>query len=161
MLVLGVSGAVAALGDTLFPASSLAEGMRQDFTSTSHILLRLRILHPVIAVAVGAALIIVSFYTRSRTSLKPIKEIRALSTILIVMVVIQLLAGLVNLLLLAPIWMQLVHLLLSNFVWIALVLLGAASLASSASAAMNPNAGQYFPETMRRKYSSARTRSPL
>jgi heme A synthase len=161
MLVLGVSGAVAALGDTLFPSSSLAEGIRQDLTATSHILLRLRILHPLIAVAVGAFLIAVSFHTRSRTCLKTQREVRVLSTILIVMVVVQLVAGLVNLLLLAPIWMQLVHLLLSNLVWIALVLLGAASLASSASAAMNPNAGQYFPETMRRKYSSARARSPL
>ncbi len=161
MFVLGISGAVAALGDTLFPATSLAEGIRQDFTSTSHILLRLRILHPLIAVAVGAGLIAFSFFTRSRPFLKAHHEVRALSTTLIVIVVVQLLSGLLNLLLLAPIWMQLVHLLLSDLVWIALVLLGAASLARSASAAMNPNAGQYFPETMRRKYSSARARSPL
>jgi heme A synthase len=33
-LLIAVSGAIAALGDTLFPARSLAEGMRQDFSPT-------------------------------------------------------------------------------------------------------------------------------
>jgi len=45
-------------------------------------------------------------------------------------VVTQLLAGLVNLVLLAPVWMQLVHLLLADLLWIVLVLLAAATLAA-------------------------------
>ena len=31
-----MSGAVTALGDTLFPAGSLAEGLRQDLSPTPH-----------------------------------------------------------------------------------------------------------------------------
>ncbi|MBI5549087.1 MAG: COX15/CtaA family protein, partial [Deltaproteobacteria bacterium] len=47
MLALGASGAITALGDTLFPASSLAEGWRQDVSPAAHFFLRVRILHPV------------------------------------------------------------------------------------------------------------------
>ncbi len=45
-----ITGAIAALGDTLFPAVSLAEGLRQDLSGASSLLLRLRVLHPVFAV---------------------------------------------------------------------------------------------------------------
>jgi heme A synthase len=40
-------------------------------------------------------------------------------------------AGVVNLLLLAPVWMQLVHLLLADLLWITLVLLSASMLAAA------------------------------
>jgi heme A synthase len=46
VLVLGVSGALTALGDTLFPVSTLQEGLQQDFSPTAHFLIRLRLLHP-------------------------------------------------------------------------------------------------------------------
>jgi len=55
-LVVGVSGAIAALGDTLFPVESLADGLRQDLSATSHVLVRLRLHHPWIAVLVGAGM---------------------------------------------------------------------------------------------------------
>src|ERR1700729_469746 len=48
-LVVGVSGSLAALGDTLFPASSLRMAMEQDFAAASPWLLRLRGVHPVSA----------------------------------------------------------------------------------------------------------------
>jgi heme A synthase len=41
----------------------------------------------------------------------------------VVLVWIQLLAGLLNFLLQAPVWMQLVHLLIADLLWISLVLL--------------------------------------
>ena len=47
---------------------------------------------------------------------------------LAVLFVVQLGAGLLNLLLLAPVWMQIVHLLLADIVWITLVLLTAVTL---------------------------------
>ena len=51
-------------------------------------------------------------------------------------------AGLLNLVLLAPVWMQIVHLLLADAVWIALVLLAARTLAlaSPATAPEEPQA---------------------
>ncbi|HEX8440905.1 COX15/CtaA family protein [Archangium sp.] len=129
VLVLGVSGAIAALGDTLFPASSLAEGWSQDVSPTAHVLLRLRVLHPVLAVGVGA-LVVFSATTVAR--LRPSPAVRKSARLLSVLYALQLAAGVVNLVLLAPVWMQLVHLLLADAVWVVLVRLSAAGLALGA-----------------------------
>lgn len=120
MLVLGASGAVTALGDTLYPASSLAEGFRQDFDPGAALLVRLRVWHPVIAVLVGAYLVAASVWIRSRL---PIASIRAMSYALIGLFIAQLLLGAINVILLAPVWMQLVHLLAADLVWISFVIL--------------------------------------
>jgi heme A synthase len=125
MLILGVSGAVTALGDTLFPARSLAEGLEKFSSPTAHILLPLRILHPVIAMVVGVGLLLAAIFARAR---RPGAWTKRLSSALIVLVLIQLGAGALNVKLLAPTWMQLVHLLLSDLVWMALVLLTAAAM---------------------------------
>jgi heme A synthase len=128
-LILGVSGAVTALGGTLFPVTSLAEGLRQDLSPTAHVLIRLRFFHPFIAVGVSALLIATARLARSwRQS----RWTNRFSTALISLVLTQLLAGLVNLLLHAPIWLQLVHLLLSDLLWIAFVLLAFSALSQPA-----------------------------
>jgi cytochrome c oxidase assembly protein subunit 15 len=129
LLVLGVSGAIAALGDTLFPATSLAEGFQQDVSPTAHVLLRLRVLHPIIAVAMGALVVVASSVV---ARLRPSPEVRRGVWLLGTLYGAQLLVGLVNLALLAPVWMQLVHLLLADGVWIVLVRLCAAGLAVDA-----------------------------
>src|SRR5215471_15023776 len=56
-IVVGVSGSLAALGDTLFPAASLRAAVEQDLSSSSPLLLRLRGVHPVSAVIAGAFVI--------------------------------------------------------------------------------------------------------
>src|SRR5262245_26098412 len=134
-LILGVSGAVSALGATLFPVTSLAEGYKQDLSPTAHILERLRIFHLPIAVGVSGLLILIAFFARSR---RPGTDVKRCSAALIALVLVQLGAGAVNLLLHAPIWLQLVHLLLSDLVWIALALLGCAALQQPAR---EPSAG--------------------
>jgi len=126
-LILGASGALTALGDTLFPASTLAEGLRQDFSPTAHFLTRLRLLHPTIAVIVGSYLLVVAGVLRVNRSTKTILHLARLLT---VGTLIQLGAGVINVLLLAPVWMQLVHLLLADLVWIALILTGAEGLSA-------------------------------
>lgn len=129
MLLLGMSGAITALGDTLFPAGSLAEGMRRDFSPTAHFLEELRVWHPVIAIMMGFYLFFAGqFIARQRTD----RATRWCAWGLGALFVIQLGAGVVNLLLLAPVWMQLVHLLLADLVWITLVLLSAAALTQHA-----------------------------
>jgi len=126
VLALGVSGAITALGDTLFPSESLAAGVVQDFSPQAHFLIRLRVWHPLIAVIVG-------FYTLFLAGLvamfRVTTRVRRIAGFLAVGFVLQLLAGLVNLVLLAPVWMQIVHLLLADLVWIGLVLLAAANFA--------------------------------
>jgi|KBSSwiS6_1023812.scaffolds.fasta_scaffold00812_4 cytochrome c oxidase assembly protein subunit 15 len=129
LIVLGVSGGIAALGDTLFPSSSLAEGLRQDLSGSAHVLLRLRVVHPLLALAVGTLLLITAAVC---ALLRPGDSVRRAAIALGALVVVQLMAGLVNLALLAPVWMQLVHLLLADAVWLAAVLLGATALAEDA-----------------------------
>ncbi|HQR32213.1 MAG TPA: COX15/CtaA family protein [Blastocatellia bacterium] len=123
-LILGVSGAITALGGTLFPVTSLAEGLKLDLSPTSHMLIRLRFYHPFIAVGVGALLIATAALAHTWRSGNANGDwIKKLSTAMIVLVLAQLGAGLVNLLMHAPIWLQIVHLLLSDLLWIVLVLL--------------------------------------
>ena len=111
MVFLAVSGAVTALGDTLFPAGSLAAGVIQDLSPTAHIFLQLRVWHPLLAVTVGLGLAWIAWRVRKS---EPQLVVMKLSVILSALVAIQLTAGAANLLLLAPIWMQLVHLLLTS-----------------------------------------------
>jgi heme A synthase len=125
MLLVGASGAIAALGDTLFPARDLAEGLAQDASPTAHVLLRLRVLHPILAL--GAA-VLVAVAASSGWSERAAGARKA-ALALLVLFGAQLVAGLVNVALLAPVWMQLVHLLLADLAWLALVVLAARVLA--------------------------------
>lgn len=130
VLILGMSGALTALGDTLFPVTSIEEGIRQDFSSTAHFLVRLRILHPTIAVIVAAYVIIVINWINTRITQRVNRQ---LGWALISLFAVQLLAGLINVILLAPVWMQMVHLLLSDLVWICLVLYAAEAMAKDSN----------------------------
>lgn len=123
----GVSGAVAALGDTLFPATSLAHALEQDLSPTAHLLIRLRIAHPVISVAAGlVALWLAMQLAKRRLGLETSRRARWVMAL----VFVQLTAGVVNVMLLAPIWMQVVHLLLADLLWIGFVLMSASGLAA-------------------------------
>jgi heme A synthase len=114
----GISGAIAALGDTLFPVSSLAAGFRQDFDPAANVFVRLRLYHPFLAAATGAWL---AFYAVRIATRMP--SAKPYANRLLALIGIQLGAGALNLLLLAPVWMQILHLLLADLVWISLVLL--------------------------------------
>lgn len=127
-LLVGVTGAIAALGDTLFSARTLAEGIAQDLSPTAHFLVQLRVMHPVVAALTGAYLLFLRTAVPAR---RPDPAVRLLANATGALVVAQLGAGLVNLLLLAPVWLQLVHLLLADLVWITLVLLAAAALGTT------------------------------
>lgn len=117
VLLASITGAIAALGDTLFPAVSMLEGVRQEFSAGSPALLRLRLLHPVVSAAAAVVALAAAFHaTRG-----------LLQRAIVVLVIVQLAAGAVNVLLLAPVWMQIFHLALAASLW---VLLFSASLPS-------------------------------
>lgn len=108
ILLASITGAVAALGDTVYPAVSMLEGIRQELSPDSPALLRLRLVHPVISVAAAVIILVAAFHsTRGRWQ-------RAL----VAVVVMQLAAGAVNVLLLAPVWMQLLHLAIAASLWL-------------------------------------------
>ena len=126
LLLVGASGAVAALGDTLYPSASLQEALRADLSPASHLLIRLRLLHPTIAVVVG--LLVFTMTTRLSLSEHVPRGLLA-RRLLLLAIPIQLAAGALNVLLLAPVWMQILHLLLSDSIWIGFVVFTAAQLA--------------------------------
>ena len=111
-LIAGVTGAIAALGDTLYPASSIAAGIAREFSNTAPLLLRLRLLHPLIAVAVAVFLVMSALKAGDGRTARAV----------VILVFAQVGAGILNWILLAPIWMQIFHLLLADLLWIALVL---------------------------------------
>ena len=117
-ILIGVSGALAALGDTLFPATSLSGSIRSDFSTTSHFLLRLRLLHPTIAI-IGTAYVIWLF---AMPALRRSGAPRKFATALFLLIVLQVSLGVLNVLLLAPIWLQITHLLVGDVFWVVLVL---------------------------------------
>jgi heme A synthase len=123
LLLVSVSGAITALGDTLFPSGSLSAGLQADLSATSHFLIRLRTIHPVLAVMV-ALYLMTSVWQVAGAAPRP----RTLARVTTWLLAIQLVAGAVNVLLLAPVWLQLIHLLLADLVWVAYVFLGAETL---------------------------------
>lgn len=125
-LALGVTGAINALGDTLFHSNTLMEGIRQDFLPTAHFLLRLRVLHPFAAASVSLYLILIAGLA---THLRPSPQVRQFARWVGALFLAQMGVGLVNLVLQAPIAMQLIHLFAGDLVWISLVLLTASALA--------------------------------
>lgn len=119
-ILVSVTGAIAALGDTLFPASSVTGGLQQDFASASNVLLRLRVFHPAVAIA-GAVYLV---WMSTRFLKRPDGDAaKTAATRVLWLIVFQVAAGVINISLLAPIWMQLVHLFIADILWIALVVL--------------------------------------
>ena len=134
LFMLGITGAMTALSDTLFPASSLAEGLQQKYSPSAHFLVRLRVFHPLIAIIVGIYLIAVAgIFNAQRAT----PATRRIARTFIVIYLTQLAVGAFNVVLLTPIWIQLVHLLLTDLLLIAWVLFAAAALAKQDSHTQN------------------------
>jgi heme a synthase len=115
LVLVAIAGAITALGDTLFPTHTFAAGVRDDFSSTASFLIRLRIIHPILALAAGTviALIAVPEFKTRRSGL---------SAWLLGLFVAQVAAGAASILLQAPLPLQLLHLLIADCLWITLVL---------------------------------------
>lgn len=120
ILVLGASGAIAALGDTLFPVKTLREGLAQDLSPLAHVFLKLRLLHPVFALGTGLLVFLTASVVRVMSTSA---RARSMSRLVTVLFATQFALGLLNITLLAPIPMQLVHLFMADATWIALVLM--------------------------------------
>jgi cytochrome c oxidase assembly protein subunit 15 len=118
-IIVGVSGSLAALGDTLYPAHNLFAGIAQDFSSGNSWLLRIRWVHPALSFVAGAFICwLVVRSLRSRAD-------RALAFGVIFLLGLQYLLGVADVAFLAPTWLQMTHLLGADLLWIALVLLSA------------------------------------
>jgi len=123
--LLAMAGAITALGDTLFPARTLAQGLAQDSESNASFLVRLRVIHPLMALLIGGYTLglVRYWFVRAQS-----RGQRRLGLLVGGLVLVQWAAGAINILLLVPIWMQIVHLFLADSVWVAYVLFAASIL---------------------------------
>jgi cytochrome c oxidase assembly protein subunit 15 len=119
ILAVGMTGTLAALSDTLFPVASVSAALAHDFSSGSNWLERLRFLHPVTATVAGVFICWLLLRSVSRTNE------RKLARGVIVLLLLQCALGVADVVLLAPLWLQILHLLGADILWIALVLLAA------------------------------------
>ena len=123
ILLVGITGSIAALSHMIFPSGTIAESMAKDFSPTSNILLRLRLLHPITAILTSVFLIFLTgWLTKECGNARPVAR---WSNILAILVLAQIGLGSLTLLTLAPIVMQLGHLLLADAIWISYVMFAA------------------------------------
>jgi cytochrome c oxidase assembly protein subunit 15 len=132
VMVVGVTGSMAALGDTLFPATSFQNSLIQDFGNGQKIagelvgdstwLLRWRWTHP--AIAILASIFLIWILIRAARRAGPWDN-RKLSMLVVALLALQYFLGALDVWLLAPVWMQVVHLLGADVLWSALVVLTA------------------------------------
>ena len=133
-LTISVTGTIAALGDTLFASNSLAQGIRQDLSPSAPFFVRLRVWHPIVAVLLGCFLFGFAFAIVIHKG--PAPAARRLALAVAFLTLVQAGVGAMNVLLLAPLWMQLIHLFVADLLWLALVLMSAEMIAFGSRAAI-------------------------
>ena len=121
IFLVGISGSVAALSSMIFPSGTIAEGMAMDFSPTSNMLLRLRLLHPITAILSSVFLIFLTGWLARQTGNQ--RSVTRWSNILAILILCQIAFGAATLLTLAPIVMQLGHLFFADAIWISFVML--------------------------------------
>ena len=122
LLIVGVTGSLAALGDTLFPARSLGAAFAQDFSATSGWLVRWRWTHPTVAFLASVFLIWLLVRAAQR---RTHWDNRGLSALVLILLACQYVLGVLDVAFLAPVWLQIAHLLGADVLWAALVVLAA------------------------------------
>ena len=111
-VVLAAAGAWTALGDTLFSVKNFQAGWVRDWAQDAHFLERLRILHPVLAA--GWLVIAITWLQ----SLTPTRMTRLALGLILSNVAV----GAFNVLLAAPLVLQILHLAVANSLWVSLIL---------------------------------------
>lgn len=111
--LIAATGAVTALADTLFPKEGVSFLLP---ASGEHFLTRLRLIHPLVATAVGLGQAI----WVARQGWRSIA-----ARVVMAGVAVQLGLGVVNILAGTPVWLSLLHLLVADVLWIAWIWLAA------------------------------------
>jgi cytochrome c oxidase assembly protein subunit 15 len=122
LLIVGVTGSLAALGDTLFPATSLGAALTQDFSPSSGWLVRWRWTHPTVAFV--ACIFLIWLLVRAAQR-RTHWDNRGLSALVLILLAAQYVLGVLDVAFLAPVWLQIMHLLGADLLWAALVVLAA------------------------------------
>ena len=126
IFVVGISGSIAALSSMIFSFVPIGEDVARDFSPTSNIFLRLRLLHPITAILTSVFLIFLTGWIAKQAGGNRI--VVRWSNVLSILILAQVAFGAVTLLTHAPIAMQVGHLLFADAIWISYVLFSAAFL---------------------------------
>lgn len=121
ILVLGATGALNAIGDAVFPPDLIESGAVDKYGPAAPLLLRLRVIHPVVAVVGG----IFVGWVAVRLSTKGTERAKRLSFVVTVIIFSQMFVGIANIFLLTPLFMQVTHLMIADLLWITFVVFGA------------------------------------
>ncbi len=132
MFVLGASGAITALGDTL----TITGGISPQENALVATFVDLRIFHPLIAFAVFG-LTLLAVWTANRGG-KANADMQRYGQAIVILFIVQLLLGALNVQLKAPVWLQMVHLLFTSTIWVLVVLFGAATLSNRPAETVKP-----------------------
>ena len=118
LLLVGSTGAITALGDTLFPPQYVGEGLLSDLSFQSHILKSVRIYHPALAIVISFFVVSQCYKLNTQKNNLFIPIQNKLFYSIFTLICIQLLFGFLNIVLLTPIWTQLVHLFIADLIWV-------------------------------------------
>jgi heme A synthase len=121
LLLVSMTGAITALGDTVYPVrgATTLEHLQNDQAASSHLLGKLRVLHPLLALlGVGGLWVAAS---RSREA-SPAAPIQKLGAALYGAGGLALLVGVSNIWLGAPGYLQVIHLFVACLLWLGVVL---------------------------------------
>lgn len=124
LLLVSTTGAITALGDTVYPVrgQTTLEHLQNDQAASAHLLGKLRVVHPLLAVlGVGALWIAAS---RARDAC-PVAAVQGLGAGLYVGGLLALVIGVANIWLAAPGYLQVIHLGMACLLWLSLVVLAA------------------------------------
>lgn len=97
------AGAIAALSNTLFPSESLLAGIQQDFQASAHLFVRLRFIHPALAVLFSLYIIYHGYK----------KE----NFVLVIKFMLAIVIGFITLLLHEAVAIKIIHLLIAHYLW--------------------------------------------
>ncbi len=118
-IILGISGSVSALGHALKPVPDVLKAAADP---ASHWMVRLQPLHPLIAISVGLYLLLASGLL---IHLRPSPPVKKSVQLMMSIYGVQMLFGLANIWLKAPVWMQCVHLVLADILFASLMVAAA------------------------------------
>ncbi len=124
IILLGATGALNALADTIFPSGSVTGGLEEKFGPTAPLLSKLRLVHPTVAVLGGLFVGWIAAQQARGASART----RRLASAVSIVVVGQFFVGIANVFLLTPLGMQVLHLMVADLLWIVYVVFSASRL---------------------------------
>lgn len=141
MILLGLSGAISALGHTLHPVDNVLQAALQP---TTNWMVRMQPLHPLIAIAIGLYLALIAGLV---AHLRPDPRVRIAGQWMVGLYGLQLLIGIMNIWMKAPIAVQMLHLSIADLNWVSLVALGVFALQADVEQVEKRPAPQPIEET--------------